>query len=263
MLEQIAAPRQQRYPAAGASGYGAGMFRLGCAGWQLARSLQPRFPGPGTHLARYARVLSAVEINSSFHRAQRRQLYEKWAAEVPEGFRFAVKLPRWLTHEQRLRDTDGLDAFLGQVYGLGRKLGPLLIQLPPSLRFEGEHVERFLSALRQAHRGPVVCEPRHASWFAAGPERLLDRFEVARVAADPPVAAGCERPGGWPGCRYYRLHGQPRRFYSSYSTAFLDEFARRLRQHGAAAATDWCIFNNTAADAGLENALALRQRLRR
>ena len=236
------------------------MFHVGCASWRLPRSLQPRFPGPGTHLARYARLFPAVEINSSFYRSHRRRLYEKWADEVPAGFRFAVKLPQWLTHQQRLRDTRGLDAFLDQVGGLGGKLGPLLIQLPPSLRFEAENVHAFLSKLRRAHGGPVVCEPRHASWFEPAPERLLDRFEVGRVAADPPVAGGSERPGGWSGCRYYRLHGQPRRFYSAYSEAFLDEFARRLRRHGTAGAV-WCIFNNTAADAGLENALALHERL--
>ena len=239
------------------------MVHLGCAGWKLPKSLQPRFPGPGTHLARYAAALPAVEINSSFYREHRRQLYEKWAGETPDGFRFAVKLPKWLTHRQRLRGSEGLNAFLEQAGGLGGKLGPLLIQLPPSLRFEPDNVAAFLAALREAHDGDVVCEPRHASWFDGEAERLLDESRVARAAVDPPVLAGADdRPGGWTQCRYQRLHGQPKRFYSSYDDAFLDRLAERLHADDANGARVWCIFNNTAADAGLANALDLRERLR-
>lgn len=244
-----------RDSASAGGGHLAGV-RVGTAGWRLAKALQPELPGPGTHLARYARRLPASEINASFYRPQRRALYAKWAAEVPPGFRFAVKMPRALTHHQRLRGTDGLDAFLAEVAGLGDRLGPLLLQLPPSLAFEPDSAEPFLEALRSRHAGPVACEPRHASWFAAAPEALLARYQVARVGADPAPVAGAERPGGWDGLAYYRLHGRPARFRSAYDADFLAALASEL-QASASRRETWCIFNNTATDAGLRNALAL------
>jgi len=234
--------------------------RVGTAGWRLPRELQPELPGPGTHLARYAGHLPATEINASFYRSQRHSLYAKWAAEVPPDFRFAVKMPRSLSHHQRLRGTDGLDAFLGEVAGLGGRLGPLLLQLPPSLAFEPEAVDGFLAALRARHAGPVACEPRHASWFDGAADRLLAAHRVARVAADPPAAPGAEAPGGSDGLIYLRLHGRPRRFYSAYADTCLDGLAKRLPAHAAAAET-WCVFNNTATSAGLANALSLQRRL--
>lgn len=236
------------------------MIHIGCAGWRLAKPLQERFPGKGTHLARYARQLPAVEVNSSFYRHHRRTQYAKWASEVPEDFRFAVKMPRWLTHHQRLRDHEGLDEFLEEIHGLGDRLGPLLMQLPPSLDFEPENVGRFLETLRARFDGGVVCEPRHAAWFDGGADDLLARFAVSRVAVDPPPVESARSPGGWPGRVYTRLHGQPRRFYSAYSREFLDRLATDLDRMSRETET-WCIFNNTATEAGLDNALMLRASL--
>jgi len=233
------------------------MIQVGCASWRLPASLRDRFPGQGTHLARYAVRLPAVEVNSSFYRHHRRSQYAKWSSEVPAGFRFAVKLPRWLTHDQRLRNTEGLDDFLDEADGLGDRLGVLLIQLPPSLGFEADHAGSFLQRLRERFAGGVVLEPRHASWLAAEPDALLQRHQVSRVAADPAPVEGADLPGGWPDRVYYRLHGSPRRFYSTYSDAYLQQLADRLRSHAADADT-WCIFNNTATDAGLTNALTLQ-----
>lgn len=236
------------------------MIHAGCAGWRLLKPVQGKFPGEGTHLARYGRRLPAVEVNSSFYRHHRRTQYAKWAAEVPEDFRFAVKMPRWLTHHQRLRGQEGLDDFLEEVHGLGDRLGPLLMQLPPSLDFEEEHVEGFLEALRERFDGGVVCEPRHSGWFDGRVDELLARFSVSRVAADPPPAEGAAEPGGWTGRVYMRLHGQPQRFHSAYTREFLDALARDLDSRVQHAET-WCIFNNTATEAGLDNALTLRDRL--
>jgi len=103
------------------------------------------FPTAGTHLIRYAAALSAVEINSSFYRPHRPATYARWASSVPENFRFAVKIPKLATHERRLVDvSDVLDRFLSEVTSLGGKLGPLLIQLPPTLSFTSNVAEDFL-----------------------------------------------------------------------------------------------------------------------
>src|SRR4029078_9092426 len=106
-------------------------FRIGTAGWSVPSSYLDRVPPGGSHLERYARRLSAVEINSSFHRAPRRIAYQRWAQSVPADFRFAVKLPKTITHEAGLADCGALlDRFVDEVTGLGDKLAVLLVQLP-------------------------------------------------------------------------------------------------------------------------------------
>lgn len=231
-------------------------YRIGCAGWSIPAAQAAAFAGGGTHLERYARVLGAVEIDSSFHRPHRRSTYERWAAAVPPAFRFAVKIPREITHVRRLAGVgDPLGRFLGEVEGLGEKLAVLLLQLPPSLEFEVRRARRFFRLLRAGYRGPVACEPRHPGWFSPAAERLLLDEGVCRVAADPPPVPEADRPAGWPGLIYFRLHGAPRRYYSSYSHESLEALAARLRESGSAPV--WVIFDNTAAGAAIDNALAL------
>src|SRR5919106_6889056 len=96
--------------------------RIGTAGWSIPKEHAAPFPATGSHLERYASVFNAVEINSSFYRPHRPATYERWAASVPEGFRFAVKIPKAITHERRLNEAgDHLDRFLSEAQGLGSK----------------------------------------------------------------------------------------------------------------------------------------------
>ena len=185
--------------------------RVGCAGWSLPKEYSDQFPAGGTHLARYAARFPAVEINSSFYRPHRPATYSRWAASVPADFRFSVKVPKVATHERRLIDVnDVLDRFLAEATQLGDRLGPLLVQLPPSLSFSPDNAERFFASLRDRFDGDVALEPRHASWFEPAADRLITRYRVARVAADPSVVPAAAEPGGWNGFAYYRLHGSPR-----------------------------------------------------
>jgi len=234
-------------------------YLIGCAGWSIPGEHAAQFPAEGTHLQRYAQRFPAVEINSSFYRPHRPETYARWAASTPEGFRFAVKAPREITHTRRLKDADApLERFLAEAAALGEKLGPLLVQLPPSLQFEADVAEEFFRGLRRRFEGGVVLEPRHPSWFTPEVDRILAGFEVGRVAADPaPVPAAAE-PGGWSGLVYFRLHGSPRVYYSRYSEAYLDTLAAALAPSGG-----WCIFDNTAAGEATANALELLERLMR
>jgi uncharacterized protein YecE (DUF72 family) len=237
-----------------------GTLRIGCAGWSLPRVVWPRFPAEGSHLERYAARLDCVEINSSFYRPHRHETYRRWADSCPESFRFSVKLPKAITHAQRLQGSlASLDEFLAQVAGLADKLGCLLIQLPPSLALEPEVLERFLSGLRQRHGGAVALEPRHASGFGPAIEDMLGEFRVARVLADPVLHAGGESPGGWPGLVYLRLHGTPKLYRSPYEEALLKALAARLLQAAREGVDGWCIFDNTAAGEAVGNALTLAE----
>jgi uncharacterized protein YecE (DUF72 family) len=233
---------------------------IATAGWAIPRPVAEAFPEEGSGLQRYAARFSGVEINSTFYRSHRPATYARWRDTTPDRFRFAVKAPRAITHERRLADaSEFLDAFFAEVRQLGDKLGPVLVQLPPSLALDAAVAEPFFATLRACHGGPVALEPRHASWFEAEAEALLLRFEVARVAADPIRHPAASRPGGWPGLAYWRLHGSPRMYYSAYHEPFLAALAGEMAQ--SAAGERWCVFDNTTSGAAAENALRLSELL--
>jgi uncharacterized protein YecE (DUF72 family) len=238
-----------------------GCIRVGCAGWSLPKEHAGRFPPEGTHLARYAERLPCVEINSSFYRPHRPATYTRWAASVPDGFTFAVKVPREVTHQRRLEDADTvLDGFLAEANHLGNKLGPLLVHLPPSLPYSAAVAGRFFATLRDRFDGDVVLEPRHMSWFEAKAERSLRKHRIARVAADPAIVPAAAVPGGRGGLVYYRLHGSPRTYYSPYLDDELAAVAERLLR-AAKTAVVWCVFDNTALGHATANALDVLDRV--
>ena len=229
-------------------------MRVGTAGWQVPPASRPEFSDEGSHLERYAAKMGATEINSSFYRPHRRSTYERWAASVPATFRFAVKVPKLVTHTHALADVDvPLARFLEEVSGLGDKLGVLLVQLPPKLSFDAGIATAFFQRLRDVR---VVCEPRHPSWFTVGAGTLLRGLGVARVASDPARVPAAAEPGGFRGLEYHRLHGSPRMYWSAYEPAFIEGLASRL--DGEKVET-WCIFDNTAAGFATDNALALQR----
>ena len=234
------------------------MIIIATAGWSIPRIHAAHFPGEGTHLQRYARVLRGVEINSSFYRDHAKETYAHWASLTPRGFSFAVKFPGLITHENRLRDARRpLHQFLASVAGLGRRLGPLIVQLPPSLPFEPRVAGKFFTLLRGAHDGPVVCEPRHASWFLRPAEALLLRNRIGRIAADPAIVPAAAEPGGWPGIVYYRLHGSPRKYWSIYDKRRLSHWSQALNALPRSTRT-WCVFDNTASSGAAGNAMQMK-----
>lgn len=232
-------------------------IRVGTAGWQVPAMHRPLVGSEGSTLSRYAARFDCVEVNSSFYRPHAAKTWAGWAAQVPPGFRFSAKLPQAISHEARLQGCGPLlDRFRDEVSALGRKLGGLLVQLPPSLAFDARVADTFMAMLRRRFAVALACEPRHASWFEPAADAVLRRHGIARVAADP--AKGSERfePGGsakqW---RYWRLHGAPRIYFSQYGDAMLDTLAPRLR------AGDWVVFDNTAHGHALGDAARLQAKL--
>jgi uncharacterized protein YecE (DUF72 family) len=241
--------------------YAAGMDRIslfiGCAGWSIPRAATDRFPAEGSHLERYAAVFNGAEINTSFYRRHQPKTYARWAASTPAHFRFAVKLPRTITHEARLVGVDqALARFADEVAGLGDKLGAVLVQLPPKLAFDAAAAGALFQALHGLF-GPtcaIACEARHASWFEPDATQRLRDAGVIRVLADPPVAyTGPFEPTAQQA--YVRLHGSPRIYWSAYSQDQLDD----VRAYLADRPGSWCIFDNTAGSAAVPNALELME----
>jgi uncharacterized protein YecE (DUF72 family) len=235
---------------------------LGIAGWAIRREHSHRFANVGTHLQRYATLFNAVEINSCFYRPHRRSTYERWAASVPDAFRFAVKLPKVITHELRLVGADAqLDQFLEETSGLGAKRGPILVQLPPSFAFDQTVANNFLIELRRRYDGDIALEPRHETWFTDEVESLLCDHRVSRVAADPARVLSAALPGGYEQLAYIRLHGSPRVYYSAYSTEVLESVALSIQSNVARGIPTWCIFDNTALGFATSDALIVQSLL--
>lgn len=237
---------------------------IGTAGWSLPRIEQSHFPPSGSHLERYASRFSAVEINSSFHRSHKPVIWARWRDAVPASFRFSVKISKTITHTARLEVTrDVIATFIDEVSVLEAKLGCLLVQLPPSLVFNATIAKRFFKNLKVATDVPIACEPRHESWFASNADALLRDFQVARVAADPARVPAAADPGGSGQLTYFRLHGSPKVYYSSYSNEYIDRLADRLKHEAKQERTVWCIFDNTTLGAATSNALDLSTALGR
>ena len=234
--------------------------RLGLAGWSEAVSrhgafFPSPFPPHRTSLAKYATTFDFVEINASFYRPFRPETYAKWADDVPSGFRFAVKMHRLITHYTRLKNTALLEPFFESVAGLGGKLAVVLVQLPPSLAFDTAVAAAFFDALRTRYAGAVVCEPRHASWTSPEASALLAGHRIGLVRIEIPSP---ERERGHDDVPLYiRLHGAPRRYYSAYSEEQLARLADFLRLN--AQRQRFVVFDNTASNAGVRNALHLRR----
>ena len=235
-----------------------GTLHIGTAGWAIPREQAGRFRSAGTALARYGEVLRCAEINSTFYRSHRASTYSRWIDSVPEHFRFSLKVPKAITHECGLApEPERMRAFLDEARLLGPKLGPILFQLPPRQRFFEDTARVFFELFRDAFpAGDAVLEPRHADWFSVEADDLLQRFRMGRVVADPPPTPAASETGGDRALVYYRLHGSPRTYYSSYSPEVLQALAMDLRRH-AVQSQIWCIFDNTASGAAMSNALSL------
>ena len=235
---------------------------VGTAGWSVPRTTRSQFATDGSQLQRYASVLRAVEINSSFHRSHQATTYRRWAASVPDSFRFSVKVPKTVTHVNRLVDSDEtLQQFLSEIEGLGSKLGCVLVQLPPSLEFNRGTAEKFFASLMSRASCAVVVEPRHKTWFGVEATKLLQTLSVSRVAADPAVVAAAAEPGGSPRTVYFRLHGSPQMYHSPYTVSYLDGFAFRVRKYVRTNSPIWCMFDNTFKGEAALNAVYLDRKV--
>lgn len=231
---------------------------VGCAGWSVPSAHADAFGDGNSALQRYATQFTCAEINSSFYRSHKPGTYARWADAVPGGFRFSVKMPQAISHECGLRGAAPLlDPFLHAVHHLGERLGALLLQLPPRLVFDARVASTFFRALRHRTEIAVACEPRHESWFTAPADALLARHDIVRAAVDPAPAPPAREPGGARHLSYWRWHGGPRIYYSSYQEGDLQVLAKAAEaaaRHGPA----WVILDNTAQGHAVPNALRLQ-----
>ena len=269
----------------------AGQVRVGTSGWRYPRWRGAFYP-PGLpqrrELEHLSRRTTSVEINGTFYSLQRPESFARWAEQTPEDFLFAVKGPRFVTHLKQLRDvrTPVANFLASGVLVLGRKLGPVLWQLPPRTRFDAGRLAAFLELLprstgaaaalaaehdeRRAGRAHLDVDAdrplrhalvgRHDSFRDPGLAALLREHDVALVLADS--------AGTWPvfdettaGFAYVRLHGQDELYTSGYDPAALDAWAARVRAWCDAGLDAHVYFDNDAAGHAPFDAAALAARL--
>ena len=236
-------------------------LHIGVAGWSIPSAHADSVPAGGTHLQRYARTFNAVEVNRTFYALPRVATVRRWVESVPEHFRFSLKLSKRVTHELKFQHAvPALQEFISLAMEFGEKLGPVLVQTPPSLEAE-DHVLDFLEQFRELFDGTLVMEPRHPSWTKAPIHVRLKELRIARVAADPAKVPDLAEPGGDRSTAYFRLHGAPRIYWSVYTDEMLMEWAGRIREAMGASKDVWVIFDNTARDAAFPNALRMRELL--
>ena len=232
------------------------IIRVGTAGWSVPADVAAHLPPGSSALHRYGSAFNAAEINSTFHRSHRASTYARWAASVDDGFEFSVKLPKTITHVAKLLDVSLLvEDFLSETSHLGAKRGPVLVQTPPKLAFDGDAVESLVERLRAGGVTRIVWEARHATWFTPEADDLLAQWSIARVAADPAALVEAAMPGGARRLAYYRFHGSPRMYYSAYDAEALQTLADAVR--ALRAPETWVIFDNTAAGEAARDALKL------
>jgi uncharacterized protein YecE (DUF72 family) len=240
---------------------------VGCSGWNYT-SWRGRFYPLDLPASRwlefYATRFDTVEINNSFYRLPPRSTFEDWRAQVPSGFLFAVKASRFLTHMKRLLDPDEpLERLFASVSGLGQRLGPVLYQLPPTLKLDLPRLGQFLRALPRSTRGtrlPVV-EFRHPSWYVEETFELLARRRATMCLHDK-LGSAIAGPMVGP-FTYVRFHGASGHYHGSYSRRQLERWAHVLAEQTLAGRRVLAYFNNDPDAVATKNALTLRDMLAR
>lgn len=239
------------------------VLRIGTSGYQY-RHWRGRFYPIGLQadrwLPHYATAFETVELNVTFYRLPAATTFERWAAAVPESFTFAVKASRYLTHIRRLRDPGPAVArLLERAEGLGRRFGPVLIQLPPDMRFEADRLAATLEAFPREVR--VAVEPRHPSWFVTECRRLLERHRAALCLTDRRSRPGpIWRTADWTYVRLHEGRASPR---PCYGRDALVAWARRLSDEWGRDAEAYVYFNNDGRGCAVRDAAVLGRIARR
>jgi uncharacterized protein YecE (DUF72 family) len=192
-------------------------------------------------LEAYADRFAIVESNNAFYRLPERRTFEAWADRTPHDFLMTVKVSRYLTHIRRLREPrEPVERFMSRIEGLGDKLGPVLLQLPPQFHENAERLDRTLAQFPSRVR--VAVEFRHQSWYTTEIRALLERHRAALCLADRrgPLTP-IWRTADW---TYLRFHEGRARPEPSYGRVALDSWARRLADAWDSAEDSYVFFNN-------------------
>jgi uncharacterized protein YecE (DUF72 family) len=238
-------------------------IHIGTSGWHYKHWLDDVFYPSGTKPAQmfefYARHFNTVEINNSFYHLPSARTFDNWRDSSPRDFSFAVKGSRFITHMKKLKDPKASsEKFFDVADRLGRKLGPILFQLPPRWKVNRERLEAFLQSLPARHK--YVFEFRDETWLVPEVYRLLRRYKAAFCIHDfADMKIPLELTANF---TYVRFHGPTSaKYFGSYSTEQLHVWAERIREWSRELSGIYAYFNNDPGGAAVRNALELQQLL--
>jgi uncharacterized protein YecE (DUF72 family) len=242
------------------------MIRVGTSGWQYRDWRGPFYP-PGVAqrrwLEHYAERFGTVENNGAFYRLPDRDAFAAWRARTPDGFLMAVKASRYLTHVRRLRDpAEPVQRLVDAAAGLGDRLGPVLLQLPPTLRADPAALDECLRAFTRYPGTKVAVEFRHESWWAAEVEQVLRQHGAALCWADRlgrPLTP-LWRTADWGYLRFHEGAAEP---WPHYGSQALHHWADRLAETWPGRADVFVYFNNDQCAAAPQDAAAFEALTRR
>jgi len=233
-------------------------IHVGCSGWVYRHWRGLFYP---QHLPQkrwfewYAREFDTVEINASFYRLPLPSTFEGWRDKAPPGFRYAVKVNRFITHMKKLAGCEEeVERFIALSRLLGDALGPLLYQLPPSLHKDLARLEAFLRSLPKDLEQAV--EFRHASWYEDDVLSLLDRYGIGFVAHDLKGLASPRWASG--PIAYVRFHGTAGKYHGRYPDEALLEWADWAAAQALSGRSVWCYFNNDIHGHAIDDARTLK-----
>ena len=235
----------------------AGRAWIGCSGWQYkhwrGNFYDVEIPS-SRWLEHYASVFDTVEINNSFYRLPEADTFAKWASRVPQRFVFAVKASRFLTHMKKLKDPEEpVERLFSRMRSLGRRLGPVLYQLPTGWKSDIDRLEQFLQVLPRARH---VIEFREPSWYRDDVYALLKRYRVSLCLHDMRGSeSGRIRIGP---IVYVRFHGSSGRYHGGYTADTLRSWADWLHGQLDGGTDVYAYFNNDVGGHAPRDALTLR-----
>ncbi|MFF4058097.1 DUF72 domain-containing protein [Streptomyces sp. NPDC001668] len=228
---------------------------VGTSGWQYKDwrgVLYPDGVPVRLWLEEYTAHFPTVEINNAFYRLPTRETFEAWRKRVPGDFVVAVKASRYLTHIKRLKDPrEPVDRLMSHAEGLGDRLGPVLLQLPPTLRADTDLLDACLACFPASTR--VAVEPRHESWWTPETREVLEARGAALCWADVrarPVSP-LWRTTDWGYVRFHQGRAQP---WPHYGRRSLETWAERIGTTWAGGEDVYVYFNNDPNGAAVRNA---------
>jgi uncharacterized protein YecE (DUF72 family) len=234
--------------------------RIGTCGWQYddwRDAFYPHDLAKTSWLAEYSKTFDTVECDNAFYRLPKRETFEKWATMLPDGFTMAVKASRFLTHVKRLKDPDEpVQRLLEACGGLGDRLGPILVQLPPTMKADVERLDACLACFPGSVR--VAVEPRHDTWWTDGVRRTLERHKAALAWSDRlgKAVAPMWRTAAW---GYVRLHQGRDDFPPDYGKPVLRRWLRHIDETWPDRDDVFVYMNNDPGAAAIRNALTLQE----
>ena len=238
------------------------VYYIGTSGWHYQDwkgLFYPKDLPKARWLEFYAKHFLTVELNNSFYRLPSEKAFVNWRQDSPKEFTFAVKVSRFITHIKRLKNVDKpLHNFLVRADLLGDKLGPLLYQLPPTMKRDDDRLESFLSILPSPYRH--VFEFRHKSWFDNDVFNILKKHNAGFCIFDmPDLASPVVATADF---AYVRFHGSSGLYSSNYGDKELRKWAKRIADLGKTLRAVYIYFNNDVAGYAINNARTLARLLR-